>query len=65
MIFWDEAIGREVVELEFKEQVRGLACRRGTLVVALKRRIVVFDVSNDQRVARTGEWETCENERGQ
>ncbi|KAG8900903.1 hypothetical protein FRB99_005672 [Tulasnella sp. 403] len=24
VIFWDEAIGKEVVELEFKEQVRGL-----------------------------------------
>ncbi|KAG9012652.1 hypothetical protein FRB94_005262 [Tulasnella sp. JGI-2019a] len=64
VIFWDESIGREVVELEFKEQVRGLACRRGTLVVALKRRIVVFDVSNDKKVARIGEWETCENEKG-
>ncbi|KAG8863751.1 hypothetical protein FRB96_007588 [Tulasnella sp. 330] len=64
VIFWDESIGKEVVELEFREQVRGLACRRGTLAVALKRRIVVFDVSNDRKVARTGEWETCENERG-
>ena len=63
VIFWDDAIGKEVVELEFKERVRGMACRRGLLVVALKRRVVTFEVS-EGHVAQKGEWETCENERG-
>lgn len=64
VIFWDEALGKEVVELEFREQVRGLACRRGLLAVALARRVVLFDVLGD-KVVRRGEWETCENKRGE
>ena len=62
VILWDDAIGQEVAELEFREKVRGLACRRGWLAVALRRRVVVFRVG--ETVVRFGEWDTCDNTRG-
>ena len=62
MILWDDALGQEVAELEFREKVRGLTCRRGWLAVALRRRIVVFQVG--ESVVRFGEWDTCDNPRG-
>ena len=62
VILWDDAIGKEVAELEFRERVRGLACRRGWLAVALRRRVVVFEIG--ERIARYGEWDTCDNPRG-
>ena len=62
VILWDDAIAQEVAELEFREKVRGLACRRGWLAVALRRRVVVFQVG--ETVERYGEWDTCDNPRG-
>jgi hypothetical protein len=62
VILWDDALGCEVAELEFRERVRGLACRRGWLAVALRRRVVVFEVG--QQVTRYGEWDTCDNPKG-
>ena len=62
VIFWDDAQGKEVAELEFRERVRGIACRRGTLAVALKRRVVVFEITDTVRHVQ--EWRTGENERG-
>ena len=62
MILWDEAIGREVAELEFRERVRGLVCRRGWFAVSLRRRVVVFEIKD--LVTRYGEWDTCDNPRG-
>ncbi|ESK97541.1 svp1-like protein 2 [Moniliophthora roreri MCA 2997] len=62
VILWDDAIGSEVAELEFREKVRGIACRRGWLAVALRRRVVVFEVG--EQVARFAEWDTCDNPRG-
>ncbi|TFK94689.1 hypothetical protein K466DRAFT_509062 [Polyporus arcularius HHB13444] len=62
VILWDDALAQEVAELEFREKVRGLACRRGWLAVALRRRVVVFQVG--ETVARYGEWDTCDNMRG-
>lgn len=62
VILWDDAIGSEVAELEFRERVRGIACRRGWVAVALRRRVVVFEVGD--RVTRHGEWDTCDNPRG-
>ncbi|KAI9513197.1 WD40-repeat-containing domain protein [Russula earlei] len=62
VIFWDEALGKEVAELEFRERVRGLACRRGWLAVALRRRVVVFEIG--ESVKRYGEWDTYDNSRG-
>jgi WD repeat-containing protein 45 len=63
VILWDDAIGCEVAELEFRERVRGIACRRGWVAVALRRRVVVFEVGD--RVTRHGEWDTCDNPRGE
>jgi len=62
VIVWDDAIGSEVAELEFRERVRGIACRRGWLAVSLRRRVVVFEVGD--QVTRYGEWDTCDNPRG-
>lgn len=62
VILWDDAIGQEVVELEFRERVRGIACRRGWLAVALRRRVVVFRLTGT--VSRFAEWDTSDNPRG-
>ncbi|KAG5642532.1 hypothetical protein DXG03_002605 [Asterophora parasitica] len=63
VVFWDDALGTEVAELEFRERVRGLAARRGWLAVALRRRVVVFRIA-DSQVTRYGEWDTCDNPKG-
>ena len=63
VIFWNEALGKEVAELEFREKVRGLACRRRWLAVALRRRVVVFEIG--ESVKRYGEWDTYDNSRGE
>jgi WD repeat-containing protein 45 len=63
VIFWNEALGKEVAELEFREKVRGLACRRGWLAVALRRRVVAFEIG--ESVKRYGEWDTYDNSRGE
>jgi hypothetical protein len=63
VILWDDAIGSEVAELEFRERVRGIACRRGWVAVALRRRVVVFEIG--ERVTRHGEWDTCDNPGGE
>ncbi|KAK7470772.1 Phosphatidylinositol 3,5-bisphosphate-binding protein [Stygiomarasmius scandens] len=62
VILWDDVVGSEVAELEFRERVRGIACRRGWLAVALRRRVVVFQV--EEQVTRYAEYETSENIRG-
>ncbi|KAG6891288.1 hypothetical protein C0992_009480 [Termitomyces sp. T32_za158] len=62
VVFWDDALGKEVAELEFRERVRGLACRRGWLAVALRRRVVVFQIG--EQVTRYAEWDTCDNPKG-
>ncbi|KAJ3862954.1 SVP1-like protein 2 [Lentinula novae-zelandiae] len=62
VILWDDAIGSEVAELEFRERVRGFACRRGWLAVSLRRRVIVFEIG--RQVTRYQEWDTCDNPRG-
>lgn len=62
VILWDDATGSEVAELEFRERVRGIACRRGWAAIALRRRVVLFEVSD--RLVRHGEYDTCDNPRG-
>ncbi|EKM80380.1 hypothetical protein AGABI1DRAFT_113571 [Agaricus bisporus var. burnettii JB137-S8] len=62
VVIWDDALGKEVAELEFKSQVRGLVCRRGWLAVALRRRVVVFEFGGPSKgIKRYAEWETCDN----
>ncbi|KAF8735043.1 hypothetical protein AX14_002857, partial [Amanita brunnescens Koide BX004] len=62
VVLWDDALGEAVAELEFRERVRGLACRRGWLAVALRRRVVAFQVGD--KVTRYAEWDTSDNPRG-
>lgn len=64
VIIWDEAAGREAAELEFRESVLGLACRRGWLSVAFRSRAVLFKVS-EQGVSRVVEYATWDNPRGE
>jgi len=63
VVFWDESLQREVAEIEFRERVRGMSCRRGWLAVALRRRLVVYEFGV-QGIKKFGEWETFENLRG-
>lgn len=63
VLLWDDVSGCEVAELEFRERVRGLACRRDWLAVALRRRVVLFKVGD--QVSRHAEWDTCDNPRGE
>ncbi|KAF8192472.1 hypothetical protein BJ912DRAFT_962082 [Pholiota molesta] len=58
----ERCAGKEVAELEFRERVRGIACRRGWLAVSLRRRVVVFQIGAS--VTRYGEWDTGDNPRG-
>lgn len=62
VVVWDDAKGRAVAELEFRERVRGVVTRRGWLIVALRRRVVAFEVGEE--ISRYAEWETGENVRG-
>jgi hypothetical protein len=62
VVLWDAAAGSALAELEFRERVRGMACRRGWLAVALRRRVVVFQVRDE--IKRHGEYETTENLKG-
>lgn len=62
VVLWDEAQDKAVAELEFREKVRGMACRRGWLAVALRRRVVVFEINDTVR--RHAEYETNENLKG-
>ena len=62
VIVWDDALGREVAELEFREKVRGITCRRGWLIVAMRRRVVAFEVG--ETITRYREWDTGDNVRG-
>ncbi|CAA7259662.1 unnamed protein product [Cyclocybe aegerita] len=62
VILWNDALGKEIAELEFRERVRGLACRRGWLAVSLRRRVVAFQIGDT--ILRYGEWDTGDNPRG-
>lgn len=65
VVVWDDALGKEVAELEFKSQVRGLACRRGWLAVALKWRVVVFQIGGlAGGIKKHAEFETGDNPKG-
>lgn len=64
VVVWDDALGHEVAELEFRERVLGLASRRGWIAVALKRRVVVFKLE-DGVITRFREYETSVNMRGE
>lgn len=63
VIVWNDELGKEIAELEFRERVRGLATRRGWLVVCLRRRVVAFQITTT--ITRFGEWDTFDNPRGE
>lgn len=76
VVLWDDERSRAVAELEFAEEVRGLAARRDRLVVVLRRRVVVFvlggsgkrtGVSRGRTVDlwREGTYETTSNPKGE
>jgi hypothetical protein len=55
----DNTTGEEVAELEFRERVTGLACRRGWLAVSFQRRVVLFEVG--ETIIRWNEFDTCDS----
>ncbi|GAA6007650.1 hypothetical protein JCM11491_003912 [Sporobolomyces phaffii] len=63
VVLWDDKLGLAVAELEFREDVLGVAARRDRLVVALKRRIVVYRLAAPN-VYREGSYDTCDNPNG-
>lgn len=65
VVLWDEREGRAVAELEFREEVKGLAARRDRLVVVLRRRVVVFVLGKGEGgLWREGAYQTCDNPKG-
>lgn len=62
VVVWDDSIGSEVAELEFRERVRGMAGRREWLAVALRRRVVVFKIG--ETVSRYAEYDSGDNKKG-
>lgn len=62
VVVWDDKRGKAVAEMEFRERVRGICARRGWLIVALRRRVVAFEVG--ETITKYAEWETGENLRG-
>jgi len=65
VVFWDDKLGEAVSELEFREDVRGIAVRKDRLVVALKRRVIIFVLGiGDMGIWREGSYDTCDNPKG-
>ncbi|BGO96789.1 hypothetical protein RTG_00374 [Rhodotorula toruloides ATCC 204091] len=65
VVLWDDKVKQAVAELEFREEVLGLAARRDRLVVALKRRVFVFVLGGGATgIWREGVYETTENPKG-
>lgn len=65
VVFWDDKAKQAVAELEFREEVLGLAARRDRLVVALKRRVLVFVLGGGATgIWREGVYETTDNPKG-
>ncbi|GAA5902157.1 hypothetical protein JCM6882_006716 [Rhodosporidiobolus microsporus] len=65
VVVWDDKQGAAVAELEFREDVRGLAARRDRLIVILRRRVVIFVLGKGEAgIWREGSYETTDNPRG-
>jgi hypothetical protein len=65
-VLWDDKLGQAIVELEFREDVRGLAVRKDRIVVALKRRIIIYALgTGDTGIYREGYYDTCDNPKGE
>ncbi|GAA5943903.1 uncharacterized protein JCM15063_006542 [Sporobolomyces koalae] len=65
VVFWDDKLSCAVAELEFREDVRGLAVRKDRLVVALRRRIIVYVLGvGTVGIWREGSYDTCDNPKG-
>ena len=66
VLFWDDKQGCTVAELEFREEVKGLAVRRDRLVVVLRRRVLIFGLGKGSMgVWREGVYETGDNPTGE
>ncbi|BGP44956.1 Phosphatidylinositol 3,5-bisphosphate-binding protein [Rhodotorula kratochvilovae] len=65
VVLWDDRARAPVAELEFREDVRGLAARRDRLVVVLRRRVIVFVLGQGGAgIWREGGYETTDNPKG-
>ncbi|KAK4058110.1 Phosphatidylinositol 3,5-bisphosphate-binding protein [Microbotryomycetes sp. JL221] len=65
VIVWDDKLGKQVAQLEFREQVRQIAARRDRLIVVLSKRVVVFALAKGATgIWREGSYETTINLKG-
>lgn len=65
VLVWDDKQAKPVAELEFREDVKGLAARRDRLVVVFRKRIVVFGIGQGASgLWREGEYQTTDNPSG-
>ncbi|KAK4702982.1 hypothetical protein P7C70_g3229, partial [Phenoliferia sp. Uapishka_3] len=66
VLFWDDKLGKTVAELEFREDVRGLAARRDRLVVVLRRRVLIYVLGEGATgIWREGVYPTTDNPTGE
>ncbi|SCV68835.1 BQ2448_956 [Microbotryum intermedium] len=66
VMVWDDHLGQAVCELEFREEVKGLAARKDRLVVVLKKRVVLFVLGKGGLgIWREGVYETTNNPKGE
>lgn len=65
VVVWDDQQGQAIAELEFREEIKGLAVRRDRLIVVLRRRVVIFVLGKgDLGIWREGVYATTDNPRG-
>ncbi|KAH8922452.1 WD40 repeat-like protein, partial [Atractiella rhizophila] len=65
VVLWDDAKGKAIFELEFREEVLGLAARNDRLAVVLRRRVVLYALGKgEEGVWREGSYETTDNPKG-
>lgn len=65
VVVWDDQQGTAIAELEFREEIRGLAARRDRLIVVLRKRVLIFVLGKgDLGIWREGVYATLDNKRG-
>ena len=66
---WDDSAQEVAIELEHREEVLGIQCRRDKLVVMLRRKVLLYhlDFSLDRQdaIVKEAEYETCDNPLGE
>ena len=65
---WDDTAQEVVIELEHREEVLRIQCRRDKLVVMLRRKVLLyhldFTLDRDAALTKEADYETCDNPLG-